>query len=276
MGLTARALLAAILAASIGAPATGQPAPPSQLNPAPTAKDWADIAKLPDFSGVWTPNISDQVAQIARNPTPWTPAAARQVAQLDAEEKAGNPRGLFIDCLPEGMPSWMLISHNAFEFAITPRPGAAAGRIRQQPPAPHLHTDGRPHPDDPDLTFHGDSIGHWEGDALVVDTVGILPEVYLAVSEAVGVPNNGDMHVVERIHLAGPDELHDDLEITAPHVLSRPWTTTRIYYRQRARKFDIVEGVCLQGGLSEQTDKDGNAVFVPIPHDQGIPVPHAP
>ena len=115
-----------------------------------------------------------------------------------------------------------------------------------------IYTDGRPHPDEPDPTFHGHSIGHWEGDTLVVDTVGNLLEVYLAISEAVGVPNNGDMHIVERIHLAASDVLHDDLEITAPKILTAPWKTIRIYFRQRARKYDIVEGVCIQGEYSER------------------------
>ena len=85
-----------------------------------------------------------------------------------------------------------------------------------------IYTDGRPHPADPDPSFHGHSIGHWEGDTLVVDTVGLLPQAYLAVNEAVGVPNNGDMHIVERLHLQGPDTLADDLQITANKVLSSP------------------------------------------------------
>jgi len=94
----------------------------------------------------------------------------------------------------------------------------------------------------------------------------VLPQAYVAISEAVGVPNNGDLHITERIHLAGADYLHDDLEIIAPKVLTRPWKTTRIFTRQRARKFDIVEGVCIQGNFSERVDKDGDAVFVPTPH----------
>jgi hypothetical protein len=157
----------------------------------------------------------------------------------------------------------MLISHNALEFLFTPGRVTMLGeldgnRLRR------IYTDGRPHPEDPDLTFHGHSIGRWEGDTLVVDTVGILPEVYLAISEGVGIPNGGDMHIVERIRLVSPDLLHDELEITAPHVLTAPWKTTRIYYRERARKYDIVEGVCLQGNFVDQVDERGNAVFVPI------------
>jgi hypothetical protein len=243
------------------------------INPPPKPEDWANLAKLPDWSGVWTPNISDQNGQIARNPIPWKPEIARQVQHLIAEEAAGRPKGLFIDCLPEAMPSWMLITHNALEFLFTPGRVTMLGesdgnRIRR------IYTDGRKHPDDPDPTFHGHSIGHWDADTLVVDTIAILPETYIAPSESVGIPNNGDLQITERIHLIDKDILADDLEITAPNVLAKPWKTTRKYFRQRARKYDIVEGVCLQGYFSEKRDADGNAIFVPIPQTEGgNPVP---
>lgn len=245
---------------------------PAVVNPAPIAADWANLAKLPDWSGIWTPDIADQNAQIRRNPTPWNPKASAVVARLNAEEAAGNPKGLFIDCFPEAMPSWMLISHNALEFMFTPGRVTLLGesdsnRIRR------IYTDGRGHPEDPDLTFHGHSTGKWEGDTLVVDTVGILPQAYIAVSEAVGIPNNGDMHIVERIHLAGPDTMHVEMEITAPKVLTGPWKTTRIYYRQRKRAFDIGEAVCQQGFYRDGLDKDGYATFILVPQDNGNPVP---
>ena len=232
------------------------------INPAPVAKDWTLLGQLPDWSGVWYPRISDQIAQENGNPPPWKPAAAAQIAHLEREEAAGRPKGLFVNCLPEGMPTWMLISHNAMEILFTPGRITLLGesdgnRLRR------IYTDGRGHPDDPDPTFHGHSIGHWEGDTLVVDTVGILDEVYLATGEAVGLPNNGSMHIVEHLHLAGPDTLNDDLEITAPEVLLRPWKTTRIFQRHRARKFDIVEGVCRQGDFRAEKDAQGNAVMVP-------------
>jgi len=236
--------LALLLASTLAADAA-EPAKKPLVNPPPTAQQWADLAKLPDWSGVWNPKVTDQDVQVRTNPPPWNPKAAGEMARMFAEEKAGRPRPLFVDCLPEGMPSWMLITHNAMEFALTPGRVTILGesdgnRLRR------VYTDGRPHPDDPDPTFHGHSIGHWEGDTLVVDTVGILPQSYLAVSEAVGVPNNGDMHVIEHIHLQGMDFLHDDLEIIAPRILTTPWKTTRIFFRQRERKFEFVEGNCLQ------------------------------
>jgi len=246
------------------------PAAEPTVNKPPSAKDWAALANLPDWSGVWNPNVSDQNAQIKTNPTPWKPEVLPQIQHLQAEEKSGRPKGLFVDCLPEAMPSWMLITHNAVEFVFQPGRVLLLGeldgnRLRR------IYTDGRSHPADPDPSFHGHSIGHWEGGTLVVDTIGILPETYIAVSESVGIPNNGDLHVIERFHLSkqNKDILEDDIEIIAPKVLSTPWKTTRQYFRQRARKYEIVEGVCLSGYYSSKKDEHGNAVFAPIPQTEG-------
>ena len=67
---------------------------------------------------------------------------------------------------------------------------------------------------------------------------------------------------------------HVEREITAPHILTRPWKTTRKWSRQRARKYDIVEGVCVEGNYAEKIDKNGDHVFVEIersPYDNLIP-----
>jgi hypothetical protein len=241
------------------------------MNLPPTPQVWASLAKLPDWSGVWTPVISDQVAQERSNPPPWKPEIAKQIVDMYAEEKAGRPFPIIDHCFPTGMPSYMLITHNAFEILFSPGRVTLLGegdgnRLRR------IYTDGRPHPADPDPSFHGHSIGHWEGNTLVVDTIGLLPQAYLAVNEAVGVPNNGDMHIVERFHLQGPDTLVDELEITANKILTKPWRTTRKYSRQRAQKYDIAEGVCDQGMYIDALDKNGNSIFVPVKFHDGVPV----
>jgi hypothetical protein len=211
------------------------------------------------------------VKQEKSNPPPWMPEIAKQVKKMYADEDAGRPFEIIDHCFPTGMPSWMLITHNAFEVLFTPGRVTILGegdgnRMRR------IYTDGRPHPADPDPSFHGHSIGHWEGGTLVIDTVALLPQVYLAVNEAVGIPNNGDMRIVEHLHLQGPDTLHDDLTITASKLLTKPWLTTRTYYRQRAQKYEIVEGVCPQGSFIDAKDANGNDTFAPITFHDNVPV----
>jgi hypothetical protein len=263
--------VAALIACAPLAPVPARAADLDAINPPPSAHDWQALAKLPDWTGVWTPVISDQIAQEKTNRPPWTAQAAKQIDHMYAEEAAGRPFPIIDHCFPTGMPSWMLITHNAFEILFTPGRVTILGegdgnRMRR------IYTDGRSHPADPDPSFHGHSIGHWEGNTLVVDTVALLPQVYLAVSEAVGVPNNGDMHIVERLHLQGADTLYDDLEISANKVLTKPWLTTRKYYRQRGLKFDIIEGVCQQGTYTDAVDKNGNSIFAPVNFHNGVPV----
>lgn len=252
-----------------GALAAETPAKPI-INPPPTAKDWADLARLPDWSGVWFPE--SWMITTARHPPSWRPEVVKDVEALTALDKAGHPKGLYVDCLPEGMPSVMIMTLATTEFMFSP------GRVTMLNEfdgnrARRIYTDGRGHPDDPDLTFSGHSIGHWEGDVLVVDTVAILPQTYLPISQSVGIPNDGDAHVVERIHLLAPDHLVDDLTIEAPHVLAAPWKVTRNFTRSREQRFDIVEGSCRQGDFIAGKDAQGHAAFLPIDHtEDGAPL----
>jgi len=241
----------------------------------PAPADWAALAQLPDWSGTWLPDIRDQDAQVTTNPVPWRPDVAKQVAYWTAEEDAGRPRGLLVNCLPHGMPSLMLITHNAQEFLFTPGRVTLLGesdgnRLRR------IWTDGRAMPADPDPGFHGYSVGHWQGDVLVVETKGILPQVFLAISEAVGIPTGGDTVIHERIHLIAPDTLADDLTIEAPHILTRAWETRRIYHRTRKRSFEIVEGVCRQGDFEPGTDRSGNPVYSLTRQQDGNVLPPNP
>ena len=59
-----------------------------------------------------------------------------------------------------------------------------------------------------------------------------------------------------------------------PKVLTRPWTTTRLFVRRRGPQFDIVEGQCVQGELVEAVDEHGNAIFehAPPPDDGRVPI----
>lgn len=263
------AALAALVLAALAAPAWSQTAPsPGEQNRAPTAADWAALAKLPDWSGVWIPAPLVKGGPAYDEPPVWTPKAAARVARMRAAEAAGRPENIYVNCLPEGMPSFNLMTLNTAEFLFTPGRVTIlsefdGNRLRR------IWTDGRGHPADPDPTFDGHSIGRWEGDTLAVDTVAIRPETFIPLGQGVGVPNNGDAHVVERIRLTGPDTLEIETKVTAPHVLAKPWTTRRAWTRKRDRTSDIVEASCRQGDFLEDTDADGFAVFTPIPKDEG-------
>src|SRR5512143_1963263 len=168
----AAAALAVIASALLASLAAAQTA-------APSAADWAALAMLPDFGGVWVPDVAEQRRQERANQVPWTAAARTQIDHLFAEDRAGRPKLLLDHCLPHGMPAWLLITHNAMEILVTPGRVTLLGegdgnRIRR------IYTDGRAHPEDPDLTIHGHSIGHFDGSTLVVDTVGVLPQAYIA------------------------------------------------------------------------------------------------
>lgn len=266
----APALFAALLlsAAPAGAQRLAQPVEPVIIPP-PTAEDWAALAELPDLSGTWSPDIRDQFAQMESNPTPWKPEIQEQVDYWFAEEEAGRPKPLLVDCLPHGMPTFMLITHNAIEFLPTPGRITILGesdgnRLRR------IHTDGRAMPEDPDPSFHGYSVGQWDEEGVLhVETTAILPQVYLAISEAVGIPNNGDMTISEKIHLLDEDTLAFDMVITAPNILTEPWETRRIYHRMRYDTHEINEGVCRRGDFMEAEDQWGNAIFEPN-HQDGL------
>ena len=220
----------------------------------------------PDLTGVWIPDVKDQDRQETGNIPPWKPEILPQFQHLVEEENAGRPFLVLGYCLPDGMPSWMLITHNAFELLITPGRITLLGEVDGNRMR-RIYMDGRKHPEDPDLTMHGHSIGHWEGSTLVVDTTGIAPQSYIAVSEAAGIPNNGDMHIVERIRLAKPNVLADELEITAPKVLTQTWKTTRLFRRYPDRHYEIIEGECVQEELVPGKDGHGNDIFVPRPQN---------
>ena len=88
-----------------------------------------------------------------------------------------------------------------------------------------IYLDGRGHPADPNPAWYGHSIGHWDGDTLVVDRVGFDPRVWLDMDSH---PHSDKLHIIERYHR--PDLGHLEIEITVddPGVLAKPWTQKRV------------------------------------------------
>jgi hypothetical protein len=122
------------------------------------------------------------------------------------------------------------------EFLLTP--GLVTIVIEAYSQVRHIYTDGRPLPEDPDLKFHGTSVGHWEGDTLVVGTVGFSPLTTIARN----VPHGDHMTIHERFRLADPDTMSIETTVTDPDVLTEPYTTTRTLRRHRS--WTIAEYIC--------------------------------
>ena len=89
----------------------------------------------------------------------------------------------------------------------------------------HIYTDGRPHPKQEDLwpTERGDSIGHWEGTTLVIDTIEVKPGPILPFSFFPSADLSEQAHFTERVRLLGPDSMQDDLTIEDPLRFAHPW-----------------------------------------------------
>ena len=83
----------------------------------------------------------------------------------------------------------------------------------------HIPTDGRPHSEDPDLTFTGESVGRWEGDTLVVDTIGVDPRL---MNFERWHPSE-KQHIVERFTRTSKNYLTYKLTIEDPVVLAKPY-----------------------------------------------------
>ena len=136
------------------------------------------------------------------------------------------------------------------EFLLTP--GQVTIVIEAYTQVRHIYTDGRPLPQDPDLTFHGTSVGRWEGDALVVDTVGFSPLTQLDR----GVPHGDKMRIRERFRLTDPDTMSIETTVVDPDVLAAPFISTRML--KRHRNWTIAEYVCEENNRNS-VDASGKA-----------------
>ncbi|HEV2700776.1 MAG TPA: hypothetical protein VGV09_04035 [Steroidobacteraceae bacterium] len=141
-------------------------------------------------------------------------------------------------CTSSGFPDAM-DSIGPFQWLVTPEETLFlfhGGDVR------HIYTDGRSHPEKADLwpTPEGDSVGHWEGETLIVDTVERQPGPIVPPGPTVPVlirsPGlvadlSEQAHFVERIRMVGTDALQDDLTIEDPQRFTRPWHISMHYKR---------------------------------------------
>jgi Carboxypeptidase regulatory-like domain len=189
--------------------------------PAPRTRDGK-----PDLSGVWLPSFPRDPG----NPQPlaW---AAEVMKQRAANDSRDIPSA---HCLPLGVVMSTFLF--PYEFVQTPKLLVMLyeGEFPRQ-----IFLDGRPHPKDLNPSWLGHSVGHWEGDTLVVDTVGFNGKAWI---DFAGHPASEKLHVIERYRR--PDLGHLELEITIddPSGYAKPWTIRKT--SELSRDDTLMEYIC--------------------------------
>jgi hypothetical protein len=206
-----------------------------------------------DLSGVWEANMPGlKWATYSFTPdippmTPWGKQRYLAVKPSygprsfeDSTDYVNPTTGKDVGCLPPGVPR-IYIQPFALEMIQTP------GRILEYFEFDHhirqIFTDGRQHPKDPELTWMGDSIGWYEGDTLVIDTVALNEKTWI---DRGGLPHSDQLHVTERIRRPNHDALEITITIDDPKAYTKTWSGYRNYKLEPT--WNIKEFICADNG----------------------------
>jgi hypothetical protein len=208
----------------------------------------------PDFSGSWERHRGPAGSPTTAPPEAPPPLKAEHLKEWEerrAVARAADERGEpiasgYVYCLPDGVPSMMSgpfpleILQGREQMNITQEAYSQTRRIYLTKPQSTL--------EDIELGFYGHSVAEWDGDTLVVDTIGIKDYVRFR-----DVPHSKDLRIVERFSLVGPDILWDEITLVDPEFLEKPWTVTFAYKRMPG--YELIEYVCEDN--REYADEDG-------------------
>jgi hypothetical protein len=224
-------------------------APPS--GPGPIVSDPAH-PYLSFYKSPRNPHPAFRIADLT-NPTlqPWTRERLRRVNERVASgEVVAIPKER---CWPVGMPGFLLLPATPVYFLQT------AKDVRMIWMQDHQIRDVRldaQHPADVKPSWYGDSVGHYEGDTLVVDTVGITTKAYVDNYQT---PHTEALHVVERYHLLdGGNTLEVNVLVEDPGAFTTPWNAI-----QRYRK--VNRGPLNEMACAENNDDHFHHSLEPMP-----------
>lgn len=182
-----------------------------------------------------------------------SPYAEQVAAFMRKAMETGEVPDPVAKCFPPGMPRMMVM---VYGMELLQNPGQISITSEWQAATRRVWLDRKAHPSADELTpsYAGDSIGHWEGDTLVVDTIGVRDDVPLNYS---GLKHSDKLRIVERFHSPQPGVLVVDFTTTDPDVFFEPWHHTEIYhYRPDLR---LEEYVCLEN--NRNVGENGKATF---------------
>src|SRR5579875_551083 len=237
------AALSGLLAAAALLAATALPhAASAALSPASWAGQPVNITGTWQRYGFFSrPGVDPRYAAPPEGKMMLKPAYAKAYDERTKAEQISDAEGKPIaapgvDCLPYGMPEMMSAIY-PLEILQTPGQVTIIAEAFSQVRRIYLNEPQKKIGDVPP-GYYGHSVGRWEGDTLVVDTIGIKDSV-LGHEE---MPHSGEMRITERFHLVAPDILHDDITVTDPVTLEKPWHFSFAY--QRMKGYQMQEYVC--------------------------------
>ena len=202
-----------------------EPAKPAVVMGDATRRDVRVAPDVPNISGVWLAQSTNRATPPADGgSTPFLPWAQQYFDTRAAAEKAGAP--LFdpsANCLTGGVPR---ILSSPYPIDILQTPGLTIISNETLHTFRLIHMDGKPKPAGFVPSYLGYSAGHWEGDALVVETTGL--NGYTQVDEE-GRPKSSDMRVVERYQKRAPNLLDVTYTLYDPRSYSRPWSVHAMF-----------------------------------------------
>ena len=219
----------------------------TQPSPAPVSQT---EAPAPDLSGIWL-RLRDKGASArgyvpilldyARpDELPMTPWAAAKYKVTSAQYHGDNPDTVLSDpvfsCFPPGVPRIYLFG---FPMQIVQIPGQVIMLFEYDHFVRRIYTDGRPHDKDQGPLWMGDSIGKWEGNTLVADTVNFNDKTLL---DRVGHPHSDALHVIERIRRIDHDALEIAFTVDDPKAYTKPWDAKLIF--ELKPDWKVMEQIC--------------------------------
>jgi hypothetical protein len=204
-------------------------------------------ATPPDLTGVWgvyrggrgaDPKLAPPPAgPLLLKPEYKKPYDERRTLEAEANKRGEQLASTGAQCIPYGVPTMMSVAIYPVEFIQTPKRITIISEAFSEVRRVYMNVP-QSKPDDVAPGYYGRSVGHWDGDALVVDTIGIKP----SIGGYRGMPHSDQMRITERIRLVAPDYLHDQITIDDAVVLEKPVTYTLGY--KRMPNYEMVEFVC--------------------------------
>lgn len=232
--------------------------------------------KAPDISGLWLgsvvgvpgkPSLTNSggsqdgrpPAYLAPWPLPYTPAFQKMADERAEGARKGRTVGdLGARCLPFGLPM-MLVNKN-FPDEVLQTPGEVTILVWGTFPIT-IWTDGRPHPKDLASSQNGHSIGHWEGDTLHVDTVGINGSTTFV---AALLPHSPKLHIKWSLQRVDKDVVHVHLTFLDEDAFKEPVVTTNIWHRMTDPRWQVLDDAsCFESaaGVSDKPAAPGFAKY---------------